>query len=135
MDQVENYLRKIDNIQDGAAAAWRGNSGRGMPGRDENRSTGGQPDQRRRFSRAQGDEQDYRWDSRVSNENVYLINQYIENSGQLLSGPETTSMASLIRCLNVVLGDNDYALAYVDDLVVFSASTQDHIEHLRSIFE
>lgn len=49
----------------------------------------------------------------------------------------STSMASLIRCLNQVLGPEarEFTIAYVDDLLVFSDTVTEHFKHLRLIFE
>lgn len=48
----------------------------------------------------------------------------------------STSMASLIRCLNRVLGPEctNFSCIYVDDLLVFSENIPAHFEHLNIIF-
>lgn len=45
----------------------------------------------------------------------------------------STSMASLIRCLTKILGVTDYLLVYVDDLVIFSDSMDQHLQHLNIV--
>nr|CAI5829091.1 unnamed protein product [Callosobruchus analis] len=49
----------------------------------------------------------------------------------------STSMASLIRCLNQLLGStcNSFTVIYVDDLLVFSDSIDEHLNHLKTLFE
>lgn len=48
-----------------------------------------------------------------------------------------TSMASLIRCLNTVLGETcrDFVVIYVDDLLVYSPNVESHLINLQQIFE
>ncbi|CAH1961380.1 unnamed protein product [Acanthoscelides obtectus] len=48
----------------------------------------------------------------------------------------STSTASLIRCLNKILeGCNDFAQAYVDDLLIYPENIADHLRHLKTIFQ
>nr|CAI5859444.1 unnamed protein product [Callosobruchus analis] len=49
----------------------------------------------------------------------------------------STSMASLIRCLNQVLGAacQSFTMIYVDDLLVFSDNIDQHLEHLGILFD
>lgn len=48
-----------------------------------------------------------------------------------------TSMASLIRFLNYIFGQEykDFLHVYVDDIYVFSSNIDSHLDHLRKIFE
>ena len=39
------------------------------------------------------------------------------------------------RHLNNVLSDLKFCFAYIDDILVFSTSEEDHLEHLRILFE
>lgn len=49
----------------------------------------------------------------------------------------STSMASLIRCMNTVLGEEirEFTSIYVDDLLVFSDNVENHLRHLNKVFE
>jgi transposase InsO family protein len=48
-----------------------------------------------------------------------------------------TSLASFVRCMDRVLGDvlNDFAMAYVDDVLISSPSYEDHLDHLEQVFK
>ena len=40
------------------------------------------------------------------------------------------------NCMNAVLGDVcHFVLAFVDDIIVFSETFQDHIKHLDAVFD
>ena len=40
------------------------------------------------------------------------------------------------NCMNAVLGDVRHcALAFVDDIIVFSETFEDHVKHLEAVFE
>ena len=40
------------------------------------------------------------------------------------------------NCMNAVLGDvRHFALAFIDDIIVFSETFEDHIKHLGEVFE
>ena len=46
------------------------------------------------------------------------------------------SPAVFQNCMNAVLGDvREFALAFVDDIIVFSETFDDHIGHLEEVFE
>lgn len=49
----------------------------------------------------------------------------------------STAMASLIRCLNSLLGPEvtEFAAIYVDDLLIHSDSIDEHLHHLNTIFK
>lgn len=48
----------------------------------------------------------------------------------------STSVASFIRCLNMVLGDDlqNFTITYVDDILVSSTSFNEHLDHLEKLF-
>lgn len=47
-----------------------------------------------------------------------------------------SSVGSFIRALNKILGPevDDFVIAFVDDLLIFSPSPEAHLEHLKIIF-
>ena len=46
------------------------------------------------------------------------------------------SPAVFQNCMNAVLGDiRHFALAFVDDIIVFSETYEDHLEHLQAVFD
>jgi hypothetical protein len=47
------------------------------------------------------------------------------------------SLAGFIRALNIALGPDTlgYVLSYVDDITVHSENFDDHLKHLRTVFE
>lgn len=49
----------------------------------------------------------------------------------------STSVASFIRGLNLILGPKllQFTIPYVDDLLIFSSSSEEHLDHLEQIFK
>lgn len=49
----------------------------------------------------------------------------------------TNAPATFQRLMNNILKEyiNDFCIVYIDDIIVFSDSVEEHIEHLRKIFD
>ena len=45
------------------------------------------------------------------------------------------SPATFQRCIGLAIGENDYSLAYLDDIIIFSRTAEDHLIHIESILE
>lgn len=80
------------------------------------------------------------WQIAIKPEHSQYVGFVFENESytfQRLPFGLSTSMASLIRCLNGVLGpeSREFTAVYVDDLLVFSKTPDEHLNHLRFIFE
>jgi len=43
------------------------------------------------------------------------------------------SPATFQRCISMAIGENGYSLAYLDDIIIFSRSVEDHFTHIESI--
>lgn len=47
----------------------------------------------------------------------------------------STSVASFIRALSLIVGNLDFVIPYVDDILIYSASAEEHLYHLDLLFE
>ena len=45
------------------------------------------------------------------------------------------SPATFQRCISLAIGENDYSLAYLDDIIIFSRTAEDHLIHIESILQ
>ena len=45
------------------------------------------------------------------------------------------SPATFQRCISLAIGENDYSLAYLDDIIVFSRTIEDHLIHIEYILK
>jgi hypothetical protein len=45
------------------------------------------------------------------------------------------SPATFQRCISMAIGENDFSLAYLDDIVIFSRTIEDHLTHIESILK
>ena len=43
--------------------------------------------------------------------------------------------AYLMKLINMVLTGIDFAMGYLDDIIIFSRTKEEHLEHLRIIFD
>ena len=39
------------------------------------------------------------------------------------------------RCIGMAIGENDYSIAYLDDIIIFSKTMEDHLNHIESIMQ
>lgn len=45
------------------------------------------------------------------------------------------SPATFQRCISKAIGENGFSLAYLDDIIIFSATVEDHLMHIESILK
>jgi hypothetical protein len=43
------------------------------------------------------------------------------------------SPATFQRCISMAIGENEFSLAYLDDIIIFSRTVEDHLIHIESI--
>ena len=60
----------------------------------------------------------------------YKLWQYRQMAFGLKNSPATFQ-----RCISKAIGENDYSLAYLDDIIIFSAAVEEHLKHIESILK
>jgi hypothetical protein len=45
------------------------------------------------------------------------------------------ALVTFTRLMNIVLGGLEYCLVYLDDIIIHTTACEDHIEHLRIVFQ
>jgi transposase InsO family protein len=45
------------------------------------------------------------------------------------------SPATFQRCISKAIGENDYSIAYLDDIIIFSHTVEDHLMHIEEILK
>ena len=60
----------------------------------------------------------------------YRLWQYRQMAFGLKNSPATFQ-----RCISKAIGENSYSLAYLDDIIIFSATIEEHLIHIESILK